>query len=296
MFASIPSPSSGSIEIGPLTFRAYGLMIALGVLAAVWLASRRFAQRGLNPDHATGLAMWAVPAGLVGARLYHVITDWRDFEGRWGDAFKIWEGGLGILGGVLAGVVAGIAYARKHNIAPTTVLDVVAPALPLAQAIGRWGNWFNQELFGRPTDVPWALEIDVENRPADHVDAETFHPTFLYESLWNVALVVVLLRVERTRRLGAGALFALYLVGYSIGRLWVEAIRIDKASEIAGLRVNLWVFSIVLLASGYAVIRSLGRPAADDAAVVDDDDGGDDESTETDPEAADDIEDLADVD
>ena len=129
--AAIPSPGNGSIEIGPLTFRAYGFMIALGVLAAVWLVARRFGQRGLNPDHATGLAMWAVPAGLVGARLYHVITDWRSFEGRWGDAFKIWEGGLGILGGVIAGAFAGYAYMRRHNIEPGMGFDVVAPALPL---------------------------------------------------------------------------------------------------------------------------------------------------------------------
>lgn len=275
MFASIPSPSSGSIELGPLTFRAYGLMIALGVLAAVWLVGKRFAQRGLDADHATGLAMWAVPAGLVGARLYHVITDWQRFEGRWGDAFKLWEGGLGILGGVIAGAIAGAAYARKHDIAIATILDVAAPAMPLAQAIGRWGNWFNQELFGRPTDLPWGLEIDAEHRPAEYADTETFHPTFLYESLWNLVLVGVLLRLERTKRLRPVGLFATYLAGYSIGRLWIEAIRIDTASEVAGLRVNLWVFSALLLASLVVVGRSL-RTADEARAARDADqrDGG----------------------
>ncbi len=252
---SIPSPGGGSIELGPLTFRAYGLMIALGVLAAVWLAGKRFGQRGLNPDHATGLAMWAVPAGLVGARLYHVITDWRSFEGRWGDAFKIWEGGLGILGGVIAGAFAGYAYFRRHNIDVGTGFDIVAPALPLAQAIGRWGNWFNQELFGRPTDLPWALEIDAEHRPAEYLGDETFHPTFLYESIWNLLLVVVLLRLDVLRRLRPWGLFFTYLAGYSVGRLWIEAIRIDTASEIAGLRVNLWVFGLLLIGSVVMVLR-----------------------------------------
>ena len=266
MFASIPSPGSGAIELGPLTFRAYGLLIALGVLAAVWLVGKRFQQRDMNPDHATGLAMWSVPAGLVGARLYHVITDWRDFEGRWLDAFKIWEGGLGILGGVIAGAVAGAAYMRRHNIDLATGFDVVAPALPLAQAIGRWGNWFNQELFGRPTDLPWALDIDNEHRPEDYITEDTFHPTFLYESLWNVALVLVLLKLDRMKVLKPWGLFFTYLAGDSIGRLWIEAIRIDTASEIAGLRVNLWVFGLLLIASLFAVGKSIRRePEADDA-------------------------------
>ena len=263
VLAAIPSPGNGSIEIGPLTFRAYGFMIALGVLAAVWLVSRRFGQRGFNPDHATGLAMWAVPAGLVGARLYHVITDWRSFEGRWGDAFKIWEGGLGILGGVIAGAFAGYAYMRRHNIEPGVGFDIVAPALPLAQAIGRWGNWFNQELFGRPTDLPWGLEIDADHRPAEYLDNETFHPTFLYESLWNLLLVVVLLRLDVLKKLNPWGLFFTYLAGYSVGRLWIEAIRIDTASEIAGLRVNLWVFGLLLIASAWMVMRLVRRDTAD---------------------------------
>ncbi|MFV2039056.1 MAG: prolipoprotein diacylglyceryl transferase, partial [Acidimicrobiales bacterium] len=186
MLAQIPSPSSGTLELGPLTFRAYGLMIAFGVLAAVWLAGRRFVERGYKMDHASGLAMWVVPAGLVGARLYHVATDWRRFQGQWFDVVKIWEGGLGILGGVIAGLIAGVFYARKHDLPVLVVADIVAPAMPLAQAIGRWGNWFNQELFGRPTDLPWALEIDPENLPADYPGETTFHPTILYEWVWNL--------------------------------------------------------------------------------------------------------------
>ncbi len=278
MLASIPSPSSGAIDIGPFTFRAYGLLIAAGVLAAVWLTAKRFAARGYDADHATGLAMWVVPAGLVGARLYHVITDWRRFEGRWGEAFEIWEGGLGILGGVIAGALAGVAYARRHDLPLGQMVDIAAPALPLAQAIGRWGNWFNQELFGKPTDLPWGLEIDRNERPDEYIGEETFHPTFLYESLWNIGLVLVLLRLDRARRLGPSGLFAAYLAGYSAGRLWIEAIRIDEASEIAGLRVNLWVFSILLVVSVVWVIETwregvdepvAGEPAPDETSGPD---------------------------
>ncbi len=285
--ASIPSPGSGAIELGPLTFRAYGIMIALGVLAAVWLVGRRFVARGYSADHATGLAMWAVPAGVVGARAYHVITDWQKFDGNWGDAFRIWEGGLGILGGVILGTVAGLAYLRRHDIPYSVGFDVVAPALPLAQAIGRWGNWFNQELFGRPTDLPWGLEIDPGNRPAEYADAETFHPTFLYESLWNLVVFAVLIRIDRTRRLAPGHLFALYLALYSIGRLWVEALRIDDASEIAGLRVNLWVFSVVLVASGAIVLRGLRRGGGDGVPAAADTEADEPESDEPESDDAD---------
>ena len=211
--------------------------------------------------------MWVVPAGLVGARAYHVITDWKSFRGNWGEAFEIWQGGLGILGGVIAGFIAGIAYARKHDLPLAAVADICAPAMPLAQAIGRWGNWFNQELFGRPSDLPWALEIDVEHRPARYVSDETFHPTFLYESLWNFGLFFLLLRIDRTRRLKPIGLFAGYLAGYSIGRLWIEAIRIDTASRLGGIRVNLWVFSVVLLISLVVVIKSLR--SADEMAALD---------------------------
>jgi len=248
-------------------------MIALGVLAAVWLVGRRFAARGYSPDHATGLAMWAVPAGVVGARLYHVITDWQKFRGNWGDAFKIWEGGLGILGAVVLGSLAGLAYLRRHDIPYSVGLDVAAPALPLAQAIGRWGNWFNQELFGRPTDLPWGLEIDPVHRPEQYADVETFHPTFLYESLWNLGGVALLLWIDRRRILGPGRLFAAYLAIYSIGRLWIEALRVDEASEIAGLRVNLWVFSVVLAASLAAVVTGLRRSDPADESTAGDDDG-----------------------
>ncbi len=249
MFSSIPSPNSGSLDLGPLTLRGYGLMIALGVLAAVWLAAKRFTDRSLSSDHAAGMAMWAVPAGIVGARVYHVITDWGRFTGNWGDALKIWKGGLGILGGVIFGYLAVVIYCRRANLDLRTAMDVGAPAIPLAQMIGRWGNWFNQELYGRPSDLPWALEIDPENRPSQYIEQATFHPTFLYESLWNLMVVLVLIKIDRMKILSKGMLFVVYLVFYSIGRIWVEALRIDEATQIAGLRINVWVFSVLLLLS-----------------------------------------------
>lgn len=287
MFASIPSPSSSTFELGPLTFRAYGLMIAFGVLAAVWLAGKRFAERGYKLDHASGLAMWVVPAGLVGARLYHVATDWRSFQGRWFDIVKIWEGGLGILGGVIAGLIAGAAYARKHDLPVAMVADVAAPALPLGQAIGRWGNWFNQELFGKATDVPWALEIDPENLPAGYEEGTTFHPTFLYESIWNLALVGVLLRIERTKRIKPGGLFAAYLAGYSAGRLWIEALRIDHASQVGGLRINLWVFSVVLIVSLTVLVKSLR--SREEMELLRAESGSDEDATDADSDVDSDV-------
>ena len=249
MFSSIPSPNSGSFDLGPLTLRGYGLMIALGVIAAVWLAAKRFTDRSLSSDHAAGIAMWSVPAGIVGARLYHVITDWGRFSVNWGDALKIWKGGLGILGGVIFGYLAVMIYCRRANLDLRTAIDVVAPAIPLAQMIGRWGNWFNQELFGRPSDLPWALEIDPENRPAQYIEQVTFHPTFLYESIWNLMVVLALIKIDRMKVLSKGMLFVAYFALYSIGRIWVEALRIDEATKIAGLRINVWVFSVLLLLS-----------------------------------------------
>ncbi|MCC5953980.1 MAG: prolipoprotein diacylglyceryl transferase [Acidimicrobiia bacterium] len=255
---SIPSPSSSQLELGPLSLTAYGLMIALGVLAAVWLARRRWADRGGDPDDIVTVALWAVPAGLVGARIYHVITDWpKYFPDRPLDAFAIWEGGLGIPGGIALGLVVGVIVARRLGMRLPVGLDVVAPCLPLAQAIGRWGNWFNQELFGRPTDLPWALQIDAINRPEGFREFATFHPTFLYESLWNLALVAVLLLVDRRRVLRPGNLFVLYIGGYFLGRLWVESLRIDTASLILGVRVNIWM-SLVMLAVTATVLAVRG--------------------------------------
>ena len=271
MIASIPSPSSGVIELGPLELHAYGLMIALGVVAAVALASRRLEARGGDPNLVSAIAVWALPAGLVGARLYHVITDWHRFDdGDWADAFKVWEGGLGIWGGIALGTLVGAFVARRRGERIAPLLDVVAPALPVAQAVGRWGNWWNQELFGRPTELPWALEIDPEKRPDGYGRYETFHPTFLYESLWLLLTAAVVLWVERRwpGRLRPGRLFALYVAVYTFGRFWFEGIRIDEASQLWGLRVNEWVSAAVFLVSAAFVVAGIRRdrrPADEDA-------------------------------
>jgi prolipoprotein diacylglyceryl transferase len=244
MLGAIPSPSSNSIEIGPLDLRLYGLMIAFGVFAAVWLAQKRWAALGNDPEDFAYVAIRAVPAGIIGARLYHVITDQRDLA----DWHKVWEGGLGIPGGMLAGVLVGVWAAKRRGMDLPSALDAAAPALPLAQAIGRLGNWFNQEVFGKPTDLPWGLEIDIENRPAGYAPYETFHPTFLYELLWNLGLCGFLLWLDTKRVVRRGYLIAVYVLGYGIGRLWIELLRIDEASEILGVRVNVWtsIFAIVV--------------------------------------------------
>jgi prolipoprotein diacylglyceryl transferase len=252
--ASIPSPSSKSIHIGPLQLRFYGLMIALGVIAAVWLAQKRWSARGGHPDDISALALWAVPAGLVGARLYHVATDWKSFEGRWFDVVKVWQGGLGIPGGMLVGLIVGIIVARRRGMDFRSALDACVPALPLAQAIGRLGNYFNQELFGRPTTLPWGLRIDPQYRPVEYLDRTTFQPTFLYESLWNLALCAFLLWLDAKRVVRRGRLIAVYMLGYGVGRLIVESMRSDPASLIWGVRVNIWT-SLVLIAGGIGLLR-----------------------------------------
>lgn len=249
LFASIPSPPDNAIDLGPLTLRAYGLMIALGVVAAVWIAQRRWAARGGDPEDISAIAMWAVPAGLVGARLYHVVTDYQRFEGRWLHAFAVWEGGLGIPGGIALGVLGGLVVVRRRGLPAAELLDVVAPALPVAQAIGRLGNWFNQELYGKATDLPWALRIDPEHRPAGMQDIALYHPTFLYEALWNLSLAVLLVWVGRRWNPRPGQLFVGYVAGYAAGRFWVEALRIDPATEILGIRVNLWMSGIAFAAA-----------------------------------------------
>lgn len=250
VLASIPSPSSGSIHLGPLELRAYGLMIGLGVVAAVWVGQRRWTARGGDPDDISALAMWAVPAGLVGSRIYHVATDWKRFTGRWGDVFFIWEGGLGIPGGLAAGVLVGVLVARQREMSVSGMLDSLVPTLPIAQAIGRWGNWFNQEVFGGPTDLPWALRIDEAHRPARYLEATAFHPTFLYEGMWNLALAWFLIRVDRRGVLKPGYLIGLWVFGYGVGRLWMETIRVDAAFLLLGWRVNIWMSLVAIVVGG----------------------------------------------
>lgn len=259
LLSAIPSPPNSDLVIGPLQFRYYGLCIALGVIAAVSIARRRWAARGGDPEDITTMAIVAVPAGLVGARLYHVITDFseRYSDGRWWpDAFMIWNGGLGIPGGVLAGVAAGVLVCRHMGVSWRHVADAAAPAIPVAQAIGRLGNWFNQELYGRQTDLPWALEID---DPAGFAPGSTFHPTFLYEALWNLALAGLIVLGGRRLVLKPGRWMAVYVAGYGLGRLWVESLRIDFATEVGGFRVNIWI-SLLAIAGGLLWLFWKGDP------------------------------------
>ena len=273
MLASIPSPSAGVLELGPFNLRLYGLIIAIAVVVVVLLYRRRLTQRGLDPDGAVTMAWAVVPAGLVGARLYHVVTDWKLYQDNWLEAFEIWQGGLGIPGGIAGGVLAAIFVCRKMGWSLRQQMDIGAPLLPLGQAIGRLGNWFNQELFGRPTDLPWGLEIDLEHVPAQYqaeaaVSELTFHPTFLYEGLWNLGLMGVLLWLDSKRKLPTGHIFACYVLGYATGRLWIELLRIDTASELAGVRVNVWIMAALWLgAAAWLVFRRNDPKLPEDAAA-----------------------------
>ena len=248
--SSIPSPTSGTLAIGSLRLTAYGLMIALGILAAVALAGRRLARSGAGTrDDMSSIATWAVIGGIVGARLYHVATDWSSFSGDLGRIPMIWKGGLGIPGGLVGGVACGAYGARRRGVPIRELLTAAAPAVALGQSIGRWGNWWNQELFGRATTLPWALQISDDRLPAGYPSGTTFHPTFLYESLWSLALCLLLLQLERRVPLKPGRLFVVYLAGYFLGRFWIEGLRIDTAHVIGGLRLNQWVAAAVVVLS-----------------------------------------------
>ena len=256
LLGSIPSPSSGALTIGPLSIHAYGLMIALGVITAVWLLGRRLESRGEGTrEDASSIAVWAVIAGVIGSRLYHVATDWDNFKHDLGRIPQLWRGGLGIPGGILFGALAAVWAFRRRGIPPAVGLSAAAPTLALAQAIGRWGNWWNQELFGKATTLPWGLRIDTEHLPVGYAPGTTFHPTFLYESLWNLALCIALLWIDRRFRLRPGRLFAMYVVGYAVGRFWIEGLRIDPAHTIGGLRLNQWV--ALIAAAGAALYLAL---------------------------------------
>jgi prolipoprotein diacylglyceryl transferase len=250
LLASIPSPSQGVWHLGPIPLRAYAFCIMLGIIVAVWVTTRRWVARGGASTEVFDLAMWAVPFGIVGARLYHVITDYELFFGpgrHWVDMFKIWQGGLGIWGAVALGALGAWIGARRMGIRLTAFADAAAPGILLAQAIGRWGNYFNQELFGGPTTLPWGLRIDVVHRPVDYLTTTTFHPTFLYECLWCIGVALVVVWADRRFTLGHGRAFFLYVIGYTIGRGWIEHLRVDPAHRIGPLRLNDWVSLLVCL-------------------------------------------------
>ena len=261
---SIPSPADGVWNLGPVPLRGYAICIILGIVAAIWIGERRWEARGGTRGEISDLAIWAVPFGLVGGRLYHVATDWKLYFGEGENpvtALYIWRGGLGVWGAIALGALGVVIGARLKGIRLLPVLDAMAPGVLVAQALGRWGNWFNQELFGRPTDLPWGLEIDENHRPVDYLEHATFHPTFLYECLWNLAAFAVVIWLDRRLRLGGGRVLALYVMAYTLGRGWIEYMRIDtvQLDDVLGLRFNVWT-SIVLfvLAAAYFVWAGRG--------------------------------------
>lgn len=267
VLASLPSPSQGVWHLGPIPIRAYALCIIAGIAVAVWLTRRRWAARGGDPDVVLDIAMWAVPFGVVGGRLYHVLTDPELYFGPGRDpmrAFFIWEGGLGIWGAVALGALGAWIGCRRRGIDVLDFGDALAPGLVLAQAIGRWGNYFNQELYGGPTSLPWAVRIDSAHRPADSPDVALYHPTFLYESLWNVAVAVLLFWVDRRFAVPRGKLFALYVAAYTLGRGAIEGLRIDHANHFLGLRLNEWTSAIVFLAAVAVLCWRRRRTVAED--------------------------------
>lgn len=263
---SFPSPPVewASYQLGPLTIRAYSLWILAGIFIALWLTTKRWVERGGKSEVVSDVAFWAIPFGILGGRLYHLITTPEPYFGAGGhpmNAFKIWEGGLGIWGAVALGSLGAYIGARRHGVQFTAFMDAAAPGLLIAQAIGRMGNYFNQELFGGPTDLPWAVQIDPAFRPEGFEQFTTFHPTFLYEMLWNLAGAALIIYLDRRLDLRGGRVFWLYVMVYVSGRLWIEMVRIDTAVHVLGLRINVWV-SIGVLLLGIAMFVMWGRRQA----------------------------------
>jgi prolipoprotein diacylglyceryl transferase len=246
--AAIPSPSSSAFHVGPLLVHVYGLMYILAVLAAVAITRRLWAGRGGSRELVADVALWGFPAGLIGGRLYHVATSWNEVPHTWWGPLAIWKGGLGIWGGIALGTLVGIWRLRRARVDVASFLDCAAPGLLVAQAIGRIGNYFNQELFGGPTNLPWGLEIDPQHRPAGYEAFATFHPTFLYELLFDLALAAVLVWLVRRRTVRSPGVFALYVAGYSGFRIFEELLRTDPAHHVLGLRLNFFVAAVLCLA------------------------------------------------
>jgi prolipoprotein diacylglyceryl transferase len=264
---SIPSPSTGVIYLGPLPLRAYSLFIILGIFVAIWLGNKRWIAKGGKPGQVSDVAIFAVPFGIIGGRIYHVATDWEKYFGsgqNWIDALKIWNGGLGIWGAILFGGVGAWIGCKYYKIYLPPFADAIAPGIIFAQAIGRLGNYFNQELFGKPTDLAWGLEIAEKFRPQGFESFATFHPTFLYEIIWNVLIGFGLIYLDRKYKIGHGRLFALYVSLYSLGRLFIENLRIDEARLILGFRFNVFT-SLVVIVGGliYFVISNRSKPGID---------------------------------
>jgi len=255
---SLPSPPSPIIfQAGPFALRWYGLFIALGIALGTWLTSRELHRRGYDGAYAIDALFFVVPLGFIGARAYHVVTDYQLYrDDPIPGIFEVWNGGLGIYGAVIGGFLGVLIFARFRGINPFVFADAAAPGLILAQAIGRWGNYFNQELFGRPSDLPWAIRIAPENRPPGYSDAESFHPTFLYESIWNTIVGLSLLYVARrfANSLKTGDVLLLYISLYSLGRFFMETLRVDQAFPIGDFRGNLFVAGILFVLAGLAFL------------------------------------------
>lgn len=260
MLASIPSPSFNSLHLGPLDIHIYGLCYIAAVAAAVLVTTRRWEQGGGSAELVQEVALWAFPAGLIGGRIYHVITSWNQVPHTWWGPFAIWKGGLGIWGGIALGTAVGIWVLRRHKANIPAFLDAAAPGLLCAQAIGRIGNYFNQELFGRPTSLPWGLHIDPAHRPPGYGQFSTFQPVFGYELIWDLALAAGLVVLGRRYTIRPPGLFALYVAGYSLFRLFEELIRIDPSHHVLGLRLNFYV-ALCLMCAGIAwFVRSQKTP------------------------------------
>ena len=267
MVLLIPSPSVSALSIGPLTIHLYALCIITGIAVAIWIGRRRYSNLGGNPDDVSEVAIWAVPFGIIGGRIYHVISSPQQYFGANGnpaDALRIWQGGLGIWGAISLGAVGAYIYFKTHKttLSFAKLLDSLAPGVIIAQAIGRIGNYFNQEVFGKPTALPWAIEIEAKNRPDGYEAITTFHPTFFYELLWCLFIAYLLIKLPgflKSVARNSGDIFALYVAGYTAGRLWIEALRIDEANYILGLRLNIWVSIIVFTAAVIYLYRSHRR-------------------------------------
>lgn len=261
----IPTPNSSTLGLGLFTIHYYALCILLGIFVAIWVTKKRYLALGGNPSDISDLAIYVIPAGIIGGRIYHVITSPQKYFGSGGSPlaiFKVWQGGLGIWGAISFGALTAFIYYKKNttSLSFPELADSIAPALLLAQAIGRFGNWFNGELFGRPTDVFWALEIPPGKRPVGFENFQTFHPTFLYEAIWCSMIAILVMRLNFFRKIsGSGAVFIFYMASYSLGRLFIEAIRIDEANKILGLRLNIWVSAITCAWASLILLQKVSR-------------------------------------
>ena len=274
LVGSIPSPESGVWHLGPVPLRAYAFGIIIGALLALWIGEKRFQARGGRSGLIGDVAIWAIPFGIVGARIYHVVTDPELYFGAGREpieALFIWEGGLGIWGAISGGALGAWIACRRYGVEFSAVADALAPGLLVAQAVGRLGNYANQELFGKPTEVPWALEIDAVHRPAGYEQFATFHPTFLYEMLWNLAAAALLIAIDRRVRLTGGRAFALYVMLYTAGRVWIEMLRIDTVNHLGPFRLNVWTAIVVFLLATAFFIVSRRRSTSPEASQSFDD-------------------------